>query len=338
MNRHTKCRCSFLVLLMLAALSSAAQTDRRPQREIDGLAGPVRSVSTREEKAPIKLERLDGFGVPLPGGCLECEYDKDGHRTKSGQILNSQFHGHSTRFLRDATGIVIEAIEENQNGERTHRKLIGPFGPLEEQFFWAGGWRTTMINRYDQRGNLVEWTAFNPDGTVSSSMNATFDEAGMVTEQWLRGPNHTFRHHIVHTYDRRTKFETYTSFQEDGSAGLIFVVQDDSKVLSYWQSPGAKPGLGSMFFMDTGPKRREFRSYNSDGTFERVEHSFLDAPKRHLSRVEFFDTANQLKGAADYQYEFDHFGNWLKRTVRVWTPKLGRWELYETDYRTLIYW
>src|SRR6202030_3046118 len=110
-----------------------------------------------------------------------------------------------------------EAIDDNPAGEPTRRVLIGPFGPSEEQVFARGRWQTLRINRYDQRGNLTEWTTFDQEGTVTGRMMATLDENDMVTEQWvLRGPNNSFGSHTVHTYDRRTKFETFTSFEEDG--------------------------------------------------------------------------------------------------------------------------
>lgn len=241
-----------------------------------------------------------------------------------------------TRYVRDANGMVVEVIDQNLKGEPTGRRLMGPFGPVEQQVLAAGVWRTLSISRYDERGNEIEWTAFDLDGTVTHSRNATYDEAGMVTEEWLRGKNHEFRQHIVHTYDRRTKFETYTSFLEDGSAGLIFTLQD-VKVLSYWQPPGSTQG-SLPFLWDTGPKSRESRTYHADGTYERVESTFRDDQKRNVARVEFHDSANVLKAAADYEYEFDSVGNWLKRTVRVWTPELGVSELYETNYRVLTYW
>jgi hypothetical protein len=141
----------------------------------------------------------------------------------------------------------------------------------------------------------------------------------------------------VHTYDRRTKWETWTAFHEDGSVALTFTVLD-SKVLSYWQPRGAQPELGSFFSMDTGPKKQESRSYNSDGSFKRVESTFLDDHKRNPRSIESYDETNQLKAAATYEYEFDQIGNWLKRTVKVWTPTSGQSEIPEVDYRTITYW
>jgi hypothetical protein len=325
-------------LILTTRLLGFGRAEKHTQREIDGFSGLVKTASTRVEKNPIKFKQPDGPSVVISFvACQECEYDKDGYRTREGSILGAGFQGHSTRYVRDASGAVIETIDENPGGEPTRRVLIGPFGPIEERLFAGGQWQTRQINHYDQRGNLTEWMTFDPEGRVAGNMMATFDENDMVTDQWFRGPNNSFGFHTVHTYDRKTKFETFMSFEEDGSVSVNWTMQD-SKMLSYWQLPGAKSAVGSFFFMDTGPKTTEFWNYQSDGSSTHTVRTFYNEQKRNVSRTEFYDSANELRASADYEYEFDPFGNWLKRTTRVWTPELVQPQIYETDYRTLTYW
>ncbi len=61
--------------------------------------GPIRSVSTREERTQIEWHQPDGPTVALPAGCPECEYDREGNRIKTGQIIDGEFRGDVVRFL-----------------------------------------------------------------------------------------------------------------------------------------------------------------------------------------------------------------------------------------------
>jgi hypothetical protein len=191
--------------------------------------------------------------------------------------------------------------------------------------------------RYDEGGNVIEILTLDPDSAEVNRSTMTYDENGHVVEEWDRGRNNSFELHFVHTYDPKTHFETWTTFNENGSAKLSWVLQDTS-MLSYWQQPGDGPAIGSTFFMDSGPRKQEARNYHSDGTFDRVESEFLDEQKRNVSHVERHGPMDELSMVADYEYEFDLLGNWTKRTAWVWTPGLGQRTLYETDYRTLAYW
>lgn len=105
------------MLLSVTAMHGASEKETDAQR--DGLLGPVKSVSKTEKRTQVKLDEPDGPSVLLWSGCAECEYDKDGNRTKTGEIANSEFRGQTTRYVRDADGAVIEQVQENEKGEPT---------------------------------------------------------------------------------------------------------------------------------------------------------------------------------------------------------------------------
>jgi len=71
-----------------------------------------------------------------------------------------------TRYIKDSTGKGIEQINENEKGEPGRRLLMGPFGPTEEQIFADRHWYTQEINRYDEKGNVIESLSFDPDGSI----------------------------------------------------------------------------------------------------------------------------------------------------------------------------
>ena len=79
-------------------------------------------------------------------------------------------------------------------------------------------------------------------------------------------------------------------------------------------------------------------SCNPDGTCDEIVSYFPDETTNQVSRVEWHDPAGGLRLAFDYEYQLDAFGNWTKRTVRVWGPEPGERKVCETDYRTIVYW
>lgn len=329
--RVGQCALMTVPALLSVTLSLYGQKPQPTDSERDGLSGPVRSVSATREPTQVKFQLPDGPGIPMPNGDLNSEYDQEGRRTWSGSNDSMR-----SRYLKDSFGAVIEQVDENQKGEPGRRVVFGSFGPTEVQLLTDGHWYTRESHRYDDRGNVVESLTFDADGSLLSRRETTFDEDGLAIEDWLHGANNSFSWHTVHTYDRKSKFETYTSFHEDGSTDVTFVVQG-SKVLSYWQSD-AIAGPGSFFRMETGPKSVQVRSYKLNGSFGRADYVYLEEEKRNVVRAEVYDAANELKGTAEYEYEFDARGNWVNCTVRVWTPSRGTTELYETDHRTISYW
>jgi len=324
-------------LLIGSAFSVSSADKKSNDRLIDGFSGPVKSVSTKVERNEVKLREPDGPAVILPAGCEECDYDQDGNRIRLGQMDGTNFHGHTTQFIRDSGGVVTERIDQNEKGQLTGRSVMGPFGSVEDTVYSDGELASRRTYRYDDRGNIIEILALDFNGAEASRSTMTYDESSHVVEEWDRGKNNSFELHFVHTYDPKTHFETWTTFNENGSAKLSWVLQDTS-MLSYWQQPGDGPAIGSTFFMDSGPRKQEARNYHSDGTFDRVESEFLDEQKRNVSHVERHGPMDELSMVADYEYEFDLLGNWTKRTAWVWTPGLGQRTLYETDYLTLAYW
>jgi len=329
---------SLYTLLLIGTVLPVSSADKKSNdRQIDGFSGPVKSVSTRLDKKAAEFREPDGPTVILPAGCEECDYDQDGNRIRLGQMDGTNFYGHTTQFIRDSAGVVTERIDQNEKGQLTGRSVMGPFGSVEDTVYSDGQLESRRTYRYDDRGKIIEILAFDPNGAEVSRSTMTYDESGHVVEEWDRGRNNSFELHFVHTYDPKTHFETWTTFNENGSAKLSWVLQDTS-MLSYWQQTGDGPVLGSTFFMDSGPRKQEARNYHSDGTFDRVESEFLDEEKRNVSHMERHGPTDELEIVAEYEYEFDPLGNWTRRTTWLSTPSLGQRTLYETDYRTIEYW
>jgi hypothetical protein len=324
MRRSVLC----VILALLTALPLLASHKRLTDAEMDGFNSAVKSVSTKAEIASSQPRQPDGPAIIYPFSCEICEYDQDGNVVRRGQNWETGFVGETTRYIRDEDGTVRQQKMENEKGELDRRLAMGPFGKTEEEFYQHGLLQGRNTYRYDQDGNLIEWLTYNAEGVQSASTTAAFDQNGTVTEQFDRGPNNTFLLHFTQSFDPETDVQTFTNFNEDGTARLTFTAKEN-KITNYWQQPSAKREFGSGVCFKTGCESR-----NPDGSVA----AYADDRRWNPTRIELRDGAEQVQMAADYEYELDERGNWTKRSVWVWTRESGQRKLHEIDSRTLAYW
>lgn len=325
------------VAILLLGLSLDASEPKYTDAQTDGFLGPVRSVSTREERARIEWHQPDGPTVALPAGCAECEYDLEGNLIKTGQIIDGEWRGDTVRLVHDSTGNVTERIAENYKGEVYRREVLGPHGIQEEDLFEDGNQISWSFWFYDSNGHLSEFRNYDRDGVIGARSFSVIDASGNRKEEWDYKADGGFSLHFVEINDPKTDTYTFTNLNEDESTKVALTTVG-TRVISYRQEPSEKPVLGSTVFMDPVGKTRESYSCHSDGSCDHVIYYFTDATRRHASRIEWRDSGEVLKLSADYEYELDQFENWTKRRVWVWSPELEERKLYETDYRTLSYW
>jgi hypothetical protein len=325
-----------LAVLLLAICLDASEPKTTDARS-DGLFGPVRSVSARQELQQVDWGQKDAKAGVIGFSCDECEYDLEGNRIKSGGILDGEFRGDLIRVVRDETGTVTERIEENDKGELVRRDVLGPHGITEQVGYQQGKAISRSTWSYDANGHETEFYRYGQDGEVNESSFSTSDASGDIKERWNYGRNGVFELHFAQSYNPRTDISSFTSFNENGSVKVAFTTKG-TKVLSYWQQTGEEHVFGSGFGRDRVGKTQVTHNCNPDGTCDEIVSYFPDETTNQVSRVEWHDPAQVLRLAFDYEYQLDAFGNWTKRTVWVWSPELRERKLCETDYRTITYW
>jgi hypothetical protein len=126
--------CSFLLLFTVPCLRwpALAQQQKRTEAEQVGLTGPVKSTSTIATRTDVHWQQPGGPTVIMPIWCWECEFDRDGNKIRSGQMLEGSFHGESIRIIRDANSQVTErVVEDPANGAPLRHEIIGPYGKIQ---------------------------------------------------------------------------------------------------------------------------------------------------------------------------------------------------------------
>jgi len=333
----TKVFTTVLAILLLATGISASE-ERTTDARRDGLIGPVRSVSVRQELQKVDWNQNDAKVGVIAVSCYECEYDREGSRIRSGGLLDldGKLRGNFVQIVRHEKR-VTERIEENDKGDVIRREVVGPYGITEQINYQEGEMISRSTWDYDQNGHVTEFFQYGQDGVVIGSSFATSDASGDIKEQWDYGPKGVFQLHFVQTFNPQTDISTFTSFNENGSAKVTFTTKG-TRVLSYWQQTNEKNVFGSVFWRDRVGRALVTHNCNPDGTCDEIASYFPDETTNRVSRAEWHDPAEILRLAFDYEYEFDSLGNWTKRTVWVWSPELGERKLAEVDFQTLTYW
>lgn len=107
---------SLFLLLVLCALRFT-QAQNKTDAQLDGLSGPVKSVSSTVIQTPnLKWQQAGGPTLVAPNWCRNCEYDPDGSKTQSGQMVDGKFFGETLRLAMGKSSNVIPTVPtENFN-------------------------------------------------------------------------------------------------------------------------------------------------------------------------------------------------------------------------------
>jgi hypothetical protein len=303
---------------------------------MDGLKGAVKSVSTTIERFGKDANATDHPVILYSVWCEVCEYDEQGNSVKRGQNFEGRFVGNTTRYVHNEDGTICEKVLLNEKGQVYERTMLGPFGMTERDDYVNDVLQYRQTFRYDENGNQIEWLTFNANGKQTASTTATFDDERNVTEQFDRSSGSNFLHFTQHV-NPDTGVETFTNYNEDGTVRLTYTAKG-SKITNFWQQPGSKHEYGSGVCFNTVPKERECEHHYPDDKVWHQFERFADERRHDPLRVELRDETGLPQMLADYEYDRDSSGNWIRRSIWLWRSDSGERKLYEVDTRTLTYW
>lgn len=331
-------RCSLALSFLVVACVASAQVESKTDAQMDGLAGPVKSVSSAITRSGVKWQQPGGPTLVAPIWCKDCEYDPDGTKTKSGELVEGKFFGEGIRLIRDANGQVTDRFSYNAStGELQRHEVMGPFGRTEQKVYIGGKLHSRSTFSYDQYGHLSEWLSFDAAGRSEGRTFTVTDKEGIVTRRSVYGKNGELSDE--QTFDPETEVDHFTTFDEFGKVKLTWTVAH-GKLTSFWEPHDSPSQFGDNFTEPKGDGSFEIHSCHNDLSCDlsRVHYEYLDGDKHTPRSAEWRDSEGNLKLAAYFDYEMDLFRNWTYRQVWVWDPSLGERSLYETDFRAITYW
>jgi hypothetical protein len=273
-----------------------------------------------------------------PIWCNDCEYDPDGSRTKSGQMVEGKFFGEVIRLVRDADGHVTDRYSYNAStGELQRHDVMGPYGKTEQKVYIAGKLRSRSTFSYDLYGHLSALRSFDGVGKSEGYTLTVTDKGDTITRRSSYGKNGELS--SEQTFDPETETDHFTIFDEFGKVNLTRTVVR-GKLNSFWEPHDSPLQYGGNFTEHIGDGSFDNYACHADLScgVSHVHYEYVDGDKHTPRSAEWRDAEGNLKLAAYFEYEVDGFRNWTYRRVWVWNPELGERTLYETDFRAITYW
>lgn len=183
-------RCSLALSFLVVTCVASAQVKSKTDAQMDGLAGPVKSVSSAITQSGVKWQQPGGPTLVAPIWCKDCEYDPDGTKTKSGELVEGKFFGEGIRLIRDANGQVTDRSSYNAStGELQRHEVMGPFGRTEQKVYIGAKLYSRSTFSYDQYGHLSEWLSFDAAGRSEGRTFTATDKEGTLTRRSVFGKN-----------------------------------------------------------------------------------------------------------------------------------------------------
>lgn len=331
------CRWSFALSAVLLALVPSAQSQSKTDAEMDGLAGPVKSVSSASTRSGVNWQQPEGPIVVAPIWCRDCEYDRDGTKTKSGEVVEGKFFGEVVRLIRNANGDVTDRYAYGLSGDLQRHEVMGPVGRTEVQSYIGGQLRSRSTFSYDQFGHVSEWRNFDASGKSKGYTLTVTDKDGTVTRRSVYEKSGELSYE--QTFDPAGDVDHFTTFDESGKINLTWTVVY-GKLTSFWERPDSPSQFGDNFTEPEGEGNADNFSCHRDLSCDvsHVHYEYLDGDKLTPQSAEWRNSEGNLKLAAYFKYEVDAHQNWIYRRVWVWDPSLGERTLFETDFRAITYW
>lgn len=323
--------------MMFVATAGWASDEKKTDAQNNGLAGPVRTVSTQEGQTEFALDQKGWPVLVGIGDCNECEYDREGTLTRYGQMVEGEFRGDRYQIRRDERGNIVEQLKLGADGEIAARTVYGPYGVIEQSEY-VGGVRGFHAEwSYDGNGHLRELVQYDRDDKIQTRTLRQTDASGNINEEWCYGSKDDFSYHILDMHDPETHLWTWTSYAEDGSVKVAIETQN-GEVHFYRQNVNEPNVFGEHFFLDPiGNTQHSFRGH-ADGTYDDIMTINPDEKLHNPERLEWRDGSGTLRLKVEYEYEVDRQTNWTTRRTWVWTPGLSEKKLYKVDMRKLTYW
>ncbi|MGA7245859.1 MAG: hypothetical protein WBX19_21935 [Terracidiphilus sp.] len=331
-------RCVAPMTLALLASTGLAQEKPKTDAETDWLRGPVKSVVTVSERPSVKWQQSSGPSMVMPILCHDCEYDPDGTRTLSGDVIDGKFYGSIITLTRDANGRVTKRlVAGTPESSLSHDEIVGPWGKTEETDYQDGKIFARQLIQYDQYGHMSDWLTLDANGIQTGRTSTRSAKDGTMLERtsWIHDGELSYHE----TYNPETDEQNFTRYDESGNAVLTFKFAHN-QVISFWEASDETPQFGQGFTSDVGENDRDTFQCTSTSQCvrSRVHFEYAGPGKLNPTTAEWRDASGNLTLGAYCKYEFDEFQNWTKRTVQVWSPDLRQRTLYETDTRTITYW
>lgn len=311
-------------LLIVCLGAGSADAGGSTNREQMGLLGPVQTLVEQVAKysAPSG-EWVEGpcitsaaYVFDEQGNCIEenrykpdgsldqrrtYRYDDQGNLREETRHYSSLPSSISSSSSFDCKTVYVW----DGNGKVIDASLYGSDGSLLRFYVYV----------YDSRGNRVEQSEYGANGSLSTKEVYVYDDRGNIAERSEYKPDGSLSARQIHKYDNNGNELENTRYKADGSI-------DYRRVRTY----------------DENARKSEEVTYSR--AFSRVSYyrrAYRYDNKGNVVESTVYDEYGCEKYA--YEYEFDPYGNCIKKTTSKWVTQEEKsyWKPWEVTYRIITY-
>ncbi|MFP4637630.1 MAG: hypothetical protein ACLFM6_04230 [Spirochaetaceae bacterium] len=244
---------------------------------------------------------------------------------------------------------VYDGTESSENRETTRRDVLRfESGRLVEQlrFEPADQLRWRSFREYDDRGKLVDWRTLDETDEVDWRYEYAYDDEGRIVREESYGRDDQLERVLLHEYQNDELSEDVMYGPENRILWRKAYDRDEedrTRSFSMYYSDGTRIKQIRQSYDDRERVVEEVHTDQLGATYERVEYTY--GHFSHPLRIETFNAADELKRRTDfeldtrgnvlrkrvshsgdeeettevtsYDYEYDDFGNWTQKRVRV---------------------
>ncbi|MDX6576312.1 MAG: hypothetical protein QOE96_2265 [Blastocatellia bacterium] len=224
---------ALFVLALIVVFSSSAISQSKTSKEIDGLVGPVHTVTT----VSISLTRVGDAWT-------------EGER-RMGPVMTYDEKGNDGRFGNGNTGPGLSAggfHKYNDKGQEIEKGYYGPGNVLVMKFLMS----------YDEAGHVIEETEQDGDGSLRRRHTFAFDDKGNMTSLGTYDGANKLTRKLTWAFDEKGNRTEWTESLLKGEAMALF------ERITYTYDDKANVLLQTQYGNPEGMVMKESFSYEFD--------------------------------------------------------------------------
>jgi YD repeat-containing protein len=308
-------------------------------RARDGLRGNVQSVTV--ETAPL----VDRFGEFVEAASVtesQSTYSEDGKVLDIKRYRSDNTVDYAIRYgYKDG---LLETEETFDDNEAPLYKWLREYNEAQLETSLSGydadgqlDFRT--VKEYDNRGQLLKETSFNPDETFSYVAEFTYTRGGSEKRTTFFTPGNAADYTSVEQFDTggNRLEESATNTEGELEYRVTYTYDGEGRLLgeTAFRSDGSQDyRLQNDYDNDNLVKTTEFNEENE--AFYTYTYSY-DEYGNMTERVT--ETEDGEKDSYRFVYEYDEARNWIKRETQRMVEKFGEEGLEPTEvtHRSIVY-
>lgn len=298
------------------ALAFPLDARQKPDREQDGLLGPVSTVRLKS----LRISKVAWlFSIKKWVPLREVSYNVDGNKTKAISYDPANPGNKQTEFYSyDAAGRKIEwLVRQGVIIRRTVYRYDDKAGRLEALEQVTEGKHTIVTRNYvsifDNQGNQIEACCSDNSGAIAKAFYCyKSDEKGRVSIIETYNDDGFLYHKIVHTYDLSGKLNMTSLY---GPGGILY----ERRVFAYGVDGTTEEKLT---YTDASLVRKIVYRYDN---------------KQNLIEVAGYDPNSSILGSTSNAFQYDEIGNWIQKRSQSLNLKTGKYDSERIEYRVINY-